>query len=127
MRWVRRVHPELPDVLSVPTDTPFLPNDLVARLSAVRLAADHPIAVAVSGGRAHPVISLWPVALADALEDALRGGVRKIGELMAQFGVAEAVFDTADGDPFFNVNSRADLVAAEAMLAAGQKFGLSST
>ncbi len=118
MRWARHVYPALPDLLSVPTDTPFLPPDLVSRLRAARLAADVPIACAVSGGRAHPVIALWPVALADALEAALHGGARRIGEWMRQFGVAEAVFDTADGDPFFNVNTVAELAEAEAMLVA---------
>ncbi len=63
------------------------------------------------------MIALWPVALAEALEMALRGGTRRIGDWMAQFGVAEAVFDADDGDPFFNVNSPADLAAAEALIA----------
>ena len=32
MRWAAREHPRATALLSVPTDTPFLPADLVARL-----------------------------------------------------------------------------------------------
>jgi molybdopterin-guanine dinucleotide biosynthesis protein A len=113
MRWTVSNHPEADAVLSVPTDTPFLPPDLVGRLQAARAAANLPIACAASGGRTHPVIALWPVALADALEAALRAGERKIDAWTARYGVAEAAFDDAAGDPFFNVNRPEDLAEAE--------------
>ncbi|MBC7635050.1 MAG: molybdenum cofactor guanylyltransferase MobA [Acetobacteraceae bacterium] len=115
LRWAQVTHPGARDVLSVPTDTPFLPRDLVARLLAGRGA--QPLACAVSAGWTHPVIGLWPVALADALETALRGGERKIGAFSARHGVAEIDFGTVPFDPFFNVNRPEDLAAAEEMIA----------
>jgi len=105
-------------LLSVPTDTPFLPADLVARLEAERSSAGVPIACAASGGRTHPVVALWPVGLADALEAGLRAGERKIDGWTAHHGVAQAVFDDAAGDPFFNVNRPEELAEAERRLAA---------
>jgi molybdopterin-guanine dinucleotide biosynthesis protein A len=105
-------------LLSVPTDTPFLPGDLVARLEASRAAAGVSMACAVSGGRTHPVAAVWPVALADELEAALRSGERKIDAWTVRYGVAEAAFDDADGDPFFNVNRPEELAEAERRLAA---------
>ena len=113
MRWAAARYPDAEAVLSVPTDTPFLPADLVARLDAARAAAGLPIACAASGGRTHPVIALWPVALADALEAGLRAGERKIDAWTARYGVAEAAFDDAAGDPFFNVNRPEELGEAE--------------
>ena len=104
-------------LLSVPTDTPFLPPDLVERLAAARSSAGVPIACAASGGRTHPVAALWPIALADALEAALRAGERKIDAWTARYGVAEAAFDDAGGDPFFNVNRPEELAEAERQLA----------
>ncbi len=104
------------DVLSVPTDTPFLPEDLVARLQAARREAGVPLACAASGGWTHPVIGLWPVHLVDALEADLRAGTRKIDAWTARFGVASAVFATAPFDPFFNVNRPEDLMQAARML-----------
>jgi molybdopterin-guanine dinucleotide biosynthesis protein A len=115
MRWAAALGAA--DVLSVPADTPFLPVDLVARLEAARRAAGVPIACAASLGRTHPVVALWPAALANALEAALVGGMRKIDRWTATQGVAPAVFDAAGGDPFFNVNSPEELDAAERLLA----------
>lgn len=107
------------DVLSVPTDTPFLPFDLVARLWNARRLRGVPLACAASGGWTHPVIGLWPVALADALEVDLRGGIRKIDAWTARLGVAHAVFETAPFDPFFNVNRPDDLAEAVRLIARG--------
>jgi molybdopterin-guanine dinucleotide biosynthesis protein A len=111
MRWAAARDADA--VLSVPTDTPFLPADLVERLQAARTAAGVPIACAASGGRTHPVIALWPVKLADALEAALRSGDRKIDAWTARYGVAEAAFDATTTDPFFNVNRPDELAQAE--------------
>ena len=114
MRWAASMGAA--DMVSVPTDTPFLPRDLVTRLAAARHAAAVPIACAASGGRTHPVAALWPVALADALEAALAGGMRRIDRWTAEHGVAVAAFDEGPFDPFFNVNSPEDLAEAERLL-----------
>ncbi len=111
LRWAARAGAS--DVLSVATDTPFLPADLVERLQAARAAAGVPLACAGSGGWTHPVIGLWPVRLADALEADLRAGMRKIDLWTAWHGVAVADFPTLPFDPFFNVNRPEDLAAAE--------------
>ncbi len=104
------------DVLSIATDTPFLPVDLVARLDAARRQAGMPLACAASAGWTHPVIGLWPVALADALEADLRDGARKIDAWTARYGVASAEFAAEPFDPFFNVNRPSDLLEAEGLL-----------
>jgi molybdopterin-guanine dinucleotide biosynthesis protein A len=104
------------DVLSVPTDTPFLPIDLLARLDEARQAAGAPLGCAASGGWTHPVIGLWPVTLADALEADLRAGMRKIDAWTAKHGVASAEFATVPFDPFFNVNRPEDLREAEQLM-----------
>ncbi len=105
------------DVLSVPTDTPFLPHDLVARLGAAQRGAGVALACASSGGWTHPVVGLWPVALADALEAGLRAGMRKIDAWTGQVGVAYADYAVGDADPFFNVNRPEDLEEAAIFLA----------
>ena len=115
MRWARAVHPGVSTILSVATDTPFLPGDLVARLEAARAAAGVRLACAASGGWTHPVIGLWAVDLADALEAALRGGMRKIDAWTAGIGIAHAAFEGRP-DPFFNANSPGELAEAEEYL-----------
>jgi molybdopterin-guanine dinucleotide biosynthesis protein A len=114
LRWAAS-HSQ-PLLLSVPTDTPFLPRDLAAGFVEAVDEEGAEIAVAVSEGRPHPTASLWPTYLADDLETALRGGKRRIKEFMQDYRVIEVAFATEEIDPFFNVNVPADLVRVEAML-----------
>jgi molybdopterin-guanine dinucleotide biosynthesis protein A len=116
-------HPDLPWVISVTGDAPFVPPDLVARLHAAREEAGTPLACASSAGRTHPPIGLWPVALRGALREALLAGERKIDRWTARFGCAEADWPIAPFDPFFNANAPEDLAEAERILhAAGARF-----
>src|SRR5262245_55964904 len=65
--WAAAHAPDIPDVVSVPGDCPFLPGDLVERLAAARQAQKVPLACARSGDWRHPVVGLWPVALREDL------------------------------------------------------------
>ncbi len=114
LRWAASHN--LPLLLSVPTDTPFLPPDLAAGFVEAVDEEGAEIAVAVSEGRSHPTASLWPTYLADDLETALRGGKRRIKEFMQDYRVIEVAFATESIDPFFNVNLPEDLATAEAVL-----------
>jgi molybdenum cofactor guanylyltransferase len=110
--------PEIAWVLSAPSDCPFLPRDLVARLHRARRDSGTMIACAASSGRRHPVIALWPVALRDDLRKVLaREGTRSVGEWSARYTLAVAEWQTVPVDPFFNVNTPDD-VAEAARLAA---------
>ncbi len=112
MRWARAAYPDAGFLLSVPGDTPFLPADLAARLCSVQAATGAGVVCAVSAGRVHPAVALWRVALADALEAALRAGRRRVLDFAEAHGMARAAFA---GEPFFNVNTPEDLTRAEAL------------
>lgn len=118
LEWVRETAPSCPWMVSVPTDAPFVPDDLVARLAAAVTERDADIGCAMSGGRTHPVFGLWPVRLADDLRRALvEEDVRKIDRWTARYRVAYAEWATDPVDPFFNVNTAEDLSAAEQLAA----------
>lgn len=121
--WAAGHRPDLPWVVSVPGDSPFIPDDLVARLHAAREAAGVPLACARSGGQAHPPVGLWPVALRDDLRAALTGGERKIDRWTARHGCAHADWRDRPIDPFFNANAPEDLAAAEGLLHMLQSAG----
>ncbi len=121
--WAAAHAPDIADVVSVPGDCPFLPQDLVMRLSAARRAAGLPLACARSGDWRHPVVGLWPVTLRADLRMALvEEDLHKIETWTARHGVAIADWPSAPVDPFFNVNTPED--AAEAERVAAQQCDL---
>jgi len=109
-------------VASAAGDTPFFPADLVARLTAAMDESGQPIAMAATNDPArglseHPTFALWPVDLADDLEEALTvGNMRKIIVWASRHGCARAVFDEGTDFPFFNINTPEDIIAAERIL-----------
>jgi molybdenum cofactor guanylyltransferase len=118
--WLADHRPSIAWGLSVATDTPFIPVDLVSRLHAGRFAQAADIAVAASAGRPHPVVALWPVAIRAALRTAIvEEEIRKIDRFTARFRLAHINWPAEPFDPFFNINSPRDLVAAEPI---GQKL-----
>ena len=109
-------HAEAAGVSAIVTaagDTPFLPDDLAARLAA---AAGNGAAVARSRGRVHPVEGCFPVAAADGLADFIRASDRRrVIDWVATLDAAIVDFTDAPAgyDPFFNINQPADLDSAE--------------
>ncbi len=104
-------------LLSAPVDCPFLPADLLARL---RQASSRQAPVfAQAGGRAHPTIALWPVALAGSLAAALARKERRMMDFMVLQGAASV--EWAQEAAFMNINTRQDLARAAALLAQRRK------
>ena len=100
-------------LLTVPSDAPFLPGDLASRLRVARETAGAATALAASGDRRHPATALWPASLRPALETAIAGGLRSVEAFHATVGFATATWATEPVDPFFNVNTPADLARAD--------------
>jgi len=112
-------------LITVAGDTPFFPTDLAARLIA---RADNPeIAVATSERGTHPTFALWSVALAIDLRTHLEsGGTRKVTDYIAQHSHALVAFKRVElpggaVDPFFNINTPADLAEARRLLHDGDR------
>jgi molybdopterin-guanine dinucleotide biosynthesis protein A len=123
--YCARARPEVAWVLSAPTDCPFLPGDLVARLHAARAAQGARLACAASGARRHPAIALWPVDLREALRHALIvQDMRKVGAFLARHTVATARWETTPHDPFFNANTPDELAEANRIAASVEPHAL---
>ena len=120
LEWAAANAPACSWVATVPTDAPFLPQDLVARLLAALAEVSADMACAGSAGRAHPVCGLWPVRLRGELRRAMvEEGVRKVDIWTARYRLARADFSTDPLDPFFNANTPGDLAEAERLMAEG--------
>lgn len=98
---------QTPLLVTAPCDSPFLPEDLVARLhgALVEHAAD--LAVAKTGAQAHPVFSLVRREVLDSLTDFLEAGGRKIDAWYAALNVVEVPFE--DEAAFSNINTLEEL------------------
>lgn len=95
-------------VASVPCDTPFLPEDLIARL--LEAAADAEASVAVVNGRRQPTIALYRKNVLPKLNAYLESGERKVGAWLDKLQVREVVFQ--DAEAFVNINSLDELDSA---------------
>ncbi len=103
-------------VLSVPTDTPFLPSDLICKLFQPIQRGEAEIVLARSGGFDHPVVALWPTRLKEELEKALRDEeIRKMKIWISRYTYQSVEWSTDPVDPFFNANKPEDLQEANAM------------
>ena len=126
MRWALSHVPETRCIVTVPSDSPLLPGDLVARLAAGLAPQRETIVLAQSMGRLHPVVGLWPVFLASELQDALEAGVRKILAWTDRHGAVQVSFPPMhlagiEFDPFFNANTPEEFETLRGLLEAGTR------
>ena len=108
-------------VLSVPCDTPFLPGDLVLRLEESMQQSAAEITIACEEERSHPVIGLWPVALAGRLAADIAGGTRALHRWLAPLHVHEVPFAAHH---FHNINTRTELQLAGGQMPVQNSRGL---
>ncbi|MEQ9257910.1 MAG: molybdenum cofactor guanylyltransferase MobA [Roseovarius sp.] len=101
-------------IVTVAADTPFFPQDLVARLLVATEGMTAPLALATTPDGRQPTFGLWPVSLRNDLRGALAQGLRKVVLWTDRHGGREAMFDEP-GEPFFNVNTPEDLARARSM------------
>ena len=116
LEWVATNHPECTHMISLATDAPFLPFDLIARLEVglnawIDNGAD--IVQALSFTRRHPVFAIWPLALTAALRHSLiYDGLRKIDDFTDRHRCITVEF-TGEPDPFMNLNRPDDFDVAQ--------------
>lgn len=120
MNWAEINAKDSSHILSVASDTPFLPTNLLDDLcqaagdgSAIAAGPD-----GAGGWRRHPTIGVWSRRHMAELRDFLRvKGGRRVGQFADWVDTALVHFPMTSGiDPFFNINSPDDLARAEAAI-----------
>lgn len=90
------------------TDMPFLPADLVARL-AEGSGKGLPV-IPRYEGRLQPLAALWPIDMRDKIALGLKDkSAESLKDVFQASGFTEAVFESEEVDPFFNVNTPQDM------------------
>jgi len=101
-------------LLTVPSDTPFLPPDLVMRLKG----AGRPAAIAASAGQQHYLTGLWSAQLLPAIEQALdQAPTPRLQDWCRMCDAAAVTWPALPHDPFLNVNTPEELAEAERIAA----------
>lgn len=95
-------------VLTVPCDSPMLPQDLAARLHTALLAQQADIAIATSNGHSHPVFCLCRKSVLPSLDHYLQHGGRKVSEWQQSHQHVYVDFSECN-DAFINLNTPEDL------------------
>ncbi len=95
------------ELLTIPVDTPFIPDDLLNALTPAP-------AVATWRGRQHHLVATWQVAaLPQLLAFLAQPGAYKVRDALFFSSARQVAFD-AETDPFHNINTPEDLAAATA-------------
>jgi len=94
-------------IMTLPCDGPYVPTDLVGKLSSAIKNNNAELAVAHDGQRMQPVYALIPRSLLESLQEFLDAGDRKIDLWYARHDTALADFSD-DIDTFFNINTEED-------------------
>lgn len=105
-------------VLTVPSDCPFLPEDLTQRLAQPNV----PAAITASGGQAHFVTGLWRPVFLHQLQRALdRPRLPRLQDWAREADAMTIEWSVKPYDPFFNVNTPEELAEANRIAA---EFGV---
>ncbi|MEO0496688.1 MAG: molybdenum cofactor guanylyltransferase [Pseudomonadota bacterium] len=105
-------------VLTCAGDTPFLPGDLVERLTQAR----GEVRILRTGVYPQPLFAMWPVALGGDLCDFLdEGQTFKVMAFAKRYDLEMVDVPAANGiDPFFNINTPEDLQEAHSLIKQAQ-------
>ena len=104
-------------LVTVPSDTPFLPFNLVAKL--LEKAVVRGAAIAASGDQEHYIIGAWKTELLDDLESAIsRDNLFRVKDWAHRVSAQKVEWPVKPHDPFFNVNAPEDLRIAEQIFGA---------
>jgi molybdenum cofactor guanylyltransferase len=92
-------------VVTVPSDAPFLPHDLIRKLAGTKPA------FANSKGQDHFLTGFWPVQLLPQLSKEMHNSNR-VKDWVYKINAAKVNWRADDYDPFMNINRPADVTAA---------------
>lgn len=105
-------HIDTPFMITMPCDSPFIPEDLVKRMVISMLDNDSDIAVVETNNRLQPVFCLLKKSLSKSLKEYLEEGERKIDKWFERHNMSIADFSN-QSEAFDNINTPEDLNKAE--------------
>ena len=117
MTYAAQMQPAVTALVSVPADTPFVPDDLVRRLVVKQAENQAEVVMAASAGRPHPTVALWSLDLREVLAQALARDERRVLGFIEGRRHASVEWAAEPFDPFRNINTPEELAEAERLAA----------
>ena len=106
--WILNNRTEKEWLFTVPSDTPFLPSNLLDKFLS-SYSPGTKILIARSNNRHHPVIAMWHVSLLSSLENELKLKNSKIMLWVKKHKYKFVDFKVDQEKNFFNINTQDDL------------------
>ena len=110
--WIINNHKEKEWLFTVPSDTPFLPSNLLDKFLSTYSSGTE-ILIARSNNRHHPVIAMWHISLLKSLEKELKLKNSKIMSWVKKHKYKFVDFNADQEKNFFNINTQEDLKNAK--------------
>jgi len=117
MKWIKKNKQPYSWVATFPCDTPFFSISIINKFIEASKVNDCSLYFAKTEKKRHNIFGLWSLKLLEVLEkDIVENKYRKVEKWANKIGVKTINISYKEIDPFFNINTKEDLVEAEKIL-----------
>ena len=116
MKWIKQNNKSYKWISTFPSDTPFFKKQILNNFLEEIKDYEGELFFINSNDTRHNIFGLWSIDLLDRLEKDLDNGERKVEMWSNKIGVKSINMKFESTDPFFNINTKEDLIKAEEYL-----------
>ena len=116
MKWIRQNNKNYKWISTFPSDTPFFKKKILNNFLEEIKDYEGKLFFINSNNTRHNIFGLWSIDLLERLEKDLDNGERKVEMWANKIGVKSINMKFENKDPFFNINTKEDLIKAEKYL-----------
>ena len=116
MKWIKENNKSYKWISTFPSDTPFFKKKILNNFLEEIKDYEGKLFFINSNDTRHNIFGLWSIDLLDRLEKDLDNGERKVEMWANKIGVKSINMKFENKDPFFNINTKEDLIKAKEYL-----------
>ena len=116
MKWIKENNKSYKWISTFPSDTPFFKKQILNNFLEEIKNYEGKLFFINSNDTRHNIFGLWSIDLLERLEKDLDNGERKVEMWANKIGVKSINMKFENKDPFFNINTKEDLIKAEKYL-----------
>ena len=117
MKWIKKNNFSYSWVATFPCDTPFFNISIIDEFKKASKLNDSYLYFVKTKEKRHNIFGLWSIKLIEILEeDIIKNNYRKVEKWAYKIGVKTINVSYDNIDPFFNINTKEDLIEAKKIL-----------